>query len=85
MEDGVKRNCVSFRVDDVHKVTLLSHEKSYEIQVSREDQRLKCTKHRLETTPLSSGKETGQVTINDSSSLRTGRGQGKGCGHSVVV
>ncbi len=25
------------------------------------------------------------MTINDSSSLRTGSGQGKGCGHSVVV
>ena len=39
------------------------------------------TEHpRLETTPLSLGKETGQVTINDSSSLRTefcGSGSGK--------
>ncbi|XP_064388807.1 uncharacterized protein LOC135336866 isoform X2 [Halichondria panicea] len=37
IEDGVKRNCVSFSVDDVHEVTLLSHEKSYEIRVSRDD------------------------------------------------
>ncbi len=37
VEDGVKRNCVSFLVDGVHKVTLLSHEKSYEIRVSRDD------------------------------------------------
>ncbi len=37
VEDGVKRNCVSFYVDYVHTVTLLSHEKSYEIRVSRED------------------------------------------------
>ena len=37
VEDGVKRNCVSFYVDSVHKVTLLSHEKSYEIRVSRQD------------------------------------------------
>ena len=37
VEDSVKRNCVSFYVDGVHKVTLLSHEKSYEIRVSRED------------------------------------------------
>ena len=37
VEDGVKRNCVAFHVDGVHKVTLLSHEKSYEIRVSRED------------------------------------------------
>ena len=37
VEDSVKRNCVPFYVDGVHKVTLLSHEKSYEIRVSRED------------------------------------------------
>ena len=37
VEDSVKRNCVSFYVDGIHKVTLLSHEKSYEIRVSRED------------------------------------------------
>ncbi|XP_064387346.1 uncharacterized protein LOC135335731 [Halichondria panicea] len=37
VEDGVKRNCVSFSVDDVHTVTLLSHEKSYEIRISRDD------------------------------------------------
>ncbi len=39
VEDGVKRNCVAFHVNGVHKVTLLSHEKSYEIRVSgsRED------------------------------------------------
>ena len=37
VEDGVKRNCVSFSVDDVHMVTLLSHEKSYEIRISRDD------------------------------------------------
>ncbi len=42
------------------------------------------SKARLETTPLSLGKETGQVTINNSSSLRTEFCevvQGKGCGH----
>ncbi|XP_064385874.1 uncharacterized protein LOC135334561 isoform X3 [Halichondria panicea] len=37
VEDGIKRNCVSFSVDDVHTVTLLSHEKSYEIRISRDD------------------------------------------------
>ena len=37
VEHGVKRNCVSFSVDDVHTVTLLSHEKSYEIRISRDD------------------------------------------------
>ena len=37
VEKDVKRNCVSFDVDCVHKVTLLSHEKSYEIRVSRGD------------------------------------------------
>ena len=37
VEEGVKRNYVSFSVDDVHKVTLLSHDKSYEIRVVRGD------------------------------------------------
>ncbi len=37
VEDGVKRNCVSFSIDDVHTVTLLSHQNSYEIRISRDD------------------------------------------------
>ena len=35
VEEGVKRNLVSFYVDYVHKVTLLSHARSYEIRVER--------------------------------------------------
>ena len=33
VEDGVKRNCVSFLVDKTHKVTLLAHNQYYEIRV----------------------------------------------------
>ena len=36
-EDGVKRNFVAFCVDHTHKVTLLSHERCYEVRVTRED------------------------------------------------
>ena len=36
-EDGVKRNFVTFCVDHVNKVTLLSHESCYELRVMRED------------------------------------------------
>ena len=36
-EDGVKRNFITFCVDHVHRVTLLSHDKCYEIRVTRED------------------------------------------------
>ena len=36
-EDGVKRNFIAFCVDHTHKVTLLSHERCYEIRVARED------------------------------------------------
>ena len=35
MEDGVKRNCVSFSVTTSNKVTLLAHDRCYEIQVVR--------------------------------------------------
>ncbi len=35
VEEGVKRNLVSFCVKYVHKVTLLSHARSYEIRVER--------------------------------------------------
>ena len=37
VEEEVKRNCVSFTVDDVHTITLLCHNRSYEIRVTRED------------------------------------------------
>ncbi len=35
VEDGVKRNCVSFLVDNCNIITLLAHAKSYEIRVVR--------------------------------------------------
>ena len=37
IEDGVKRNYVSFYVSIVNKVTLISHDKSYELRVTRND------------------------------------------------
>ena len=37
VEEGVKRNRFSFFIDGIHKVTLLCHEQSYEIRVTRED------------------------------------------------
>ena len=37
VEDSVKRNLVSFYVDYVNKVTLLCHDRCYEIQVTRDD------------------------------------------------
>ena len=37
VEDGVKRNCVSFYVDFANKVTLLSHDRCYEIRIARND------------------------------------------------
>ena len=36
-EEGVKRNCVSFYVDYVNQVTLICHNRSYEIQVKFND------------------------------------------------
>ena len=37
VEDGVKRNLVSFYVDDVNKVTLICHDRCYEIRAARDD------------------------------------------------
>ena len=37
VEDGVKRNCISFHVDCVNKVTLLCHDRCYELRVTRND------------------------------------------------
>ena len=37
VEDGVKRNLVSFYVDYVNKVTLICHDRCYEIRVTRND------------------------------------------------
>ena len=37
VEDGVKRNCISFYVDFVNKVTLICHDRCYEIRVTRSD------------------------------------------------
>ena len=37
VEDSVKRNCVSFYIESVNKVTLICHAKCYEIRVSRSD------------------------------------------------
>ena len=37
VQEEVKRNSVSFTVDDVHIITLLCHNRSYEIRVTRED------------------------------------------------
>ena len=47
LEDGVKRNCVSFYVDYVHKVTLLSHDRSYEIRVERNAEQTDLSLHDL--------------------------------------
>ena len=35
VEDGVKRNCVSFYIDFVNQVTLICHDSCYEIRVTR--------------------------------------------------
>ena len=40
VEDGVKRNCVSFLVAKSNKITLISHERSYEIRVTLNHARL---------------------------------------------
>ena len=40
VEDGVKRNCVSFLIAKSNKITLISHERSYEIRVTRNHARL---------------------------------------------
>ena len=37
VEEGVKRNCVSFYIDNLNKVTLLCRDKFYELWVSREN------------------------------------------------
>ena len=37
VEEGVKRNCVSFNIDVDNKVTLISHDRCYEIRVVRKD------------------------------------------------
>ena len=37
VEEGVKRNCVSFYVDFVNRVTLICHDRFYEIRVQRKD------------------------------------------------
>ena len=37
VEDGVKRNLISFYVDYVNKVTLICHDRCYEIRVTRDD------------------------------------------------
>ena len=39
VEEGVKRNCVSFHVDYVNEVTLICHDISYEIRVNFNDSR----------------------------------------------
>ena len=53
VEDGVKRNCVSFYVDYVHKVTLLSHDRSYEIRVERNPEQMNFHLHDLCSHTLS--------------------------------
>ncbi len=53
VEDGVKRNCVSFYVDYVHKVTLLSHDRSYEIRVERNAEQINFSLHDLCSHTLS--------------------------------
>ena len=53
VEDGVKRNCVSFYVDYVHKVTLLSHDRSYEIRVERNAKQMDFSLHDLCSHTLS--------------------------------
>ena len=37
VEEGVKRNCVSFYVNLANKVTLISHDRCYEVRVTRND------------------------------------------------
>ena len=51
VEDGVKRNFVCFTVDGAHTVTLICHNRSYEIRVTRSD--LYITLHDLCTHVLS--------------------------------
>ncbi|XP_064402010.1 uncharacterized protein LOC135347838 isoform X2 [Halichondria panicea] len=53
VENGVKRNCVSFYVDYVHKVTLLSHDRSYEIRVERNAEQMDFPLHDLCSHALS--------------------------------
>ncbi|XP_064407679.1 uncharacterized protein LOC135352420 [Halichondria panicea] len=53
VEDGIKRNCVSFYVDYVHKVTLLSHDRSYEIRVERNAKQMDLSLHDLCSHTLS--------------------------------
>ena len=53
VEDGIKRNCVSFYVDYVHKVTLLSHDRSYEIRVERNAKQMNFPLHDLCSHTLS--------------------------------
>ncbi|XP_064397861.1 uncharacterized protein LOC135344563 isoform X2 [Halichondria panicea] len=52
-EDSVKRNCISFYVDYVHKVTLLSHDRSYEIRVERNAEQIDFSLHDLCSYTLS--------------------------------
>ena len=47
MEDAVKQNYVSFYVDYVHKVTLISHDRSYEIRVERNAEQIDFSLHDL--------------------------------------
>ncbi len=53
VEDGVKRNYVSFYVEYVHKVTLLSHDRSYEIRVERNAEQTDFSLHDLCSYTLS--------------------------------
>ncbi|XP_064386915.1 uncharacterized protein LOC135335371 isoform X2 [Halichondria panicea] len=53
VEDHVKRNAVSFYVDYVHKVTLLSHDRSYEIRVERNPEQSDFSLHDLCSHTLS--------------------------------
>ena len=53
VDQGVKRNHVSFYVDYVHKVTLLSHDRSYEIRVERNAEQLDFSLHDLCSHTLS--------------------------------
>ncbi len=47
VEDHVKRNFVSFYVDYVHKVTLISHDRSYEIRVEHNPEQTDFSLHDL--------------------------------------
>ena len=51
VEDGVKRNLVSFYVDYVNKVTLICHDRCYEVRVKRGDSEISL--HELCTHVLS--------------------------------